>query len=56
MNEIIKKNGLTFGAILGLFSVAFTTLIYVVDIKLFMSWWLGGISLILNIIIGVVLV
>ena len=56
MNEIIKKNGLTYGAILGLISVATTTLIYVVDIKLFMSWWLGGISLILNIVIGVVLV
>src|SRR5436853_13960 len=56
MNEIIKKNGLTYGAILGLISVASTTLIYVIDLKLFMSWWLGGFSLILNIVIGVSLV
>jgi hypothetical protein len=56
MNEIIKKNGITYGAILGLISIASTTLIYVIDIKLFMSWWIGGISLILNILIGVILV
>jgi hypothetical protein len=56
MNEIIKKNGITYSAILGLISIASTTLIYVIDIKLFMSWWLGGISLILNIVIGVFLV
>jgi len=56
MNEIIKKNGVTCGAILGIISVASTTLVYVTDIKLFMSWWIGGISLILNIVIGVFLV
>jgi len=56
MNEIIKKNGIAYGAILGLISIASTTLIYVIDIKLFMSWWLGGISLVLNILIGVILV
>jgi hypothetical protein len=56
MNEIIKKNGVTCGAILGIISVASTTLVYVADIKLFMSWWIGGISLILNIVIGVFLV
>lgn len=56
MNEIIKKNGVTYGAILGLISIATTTIIYVTDIKLFMSWWIGGISLVLNIVIGVILV
>ena len=56
MNEIIKKNGVTYGAILGLISIASTTLIYITDIKLFMSWWIGGISLILNIVIGIFLV
>ena len=56
MNEIIKKNGVTYGAILGLISIASTTLIYITDIKLFMSWWIGGISLILNIMIGIFLV
>jgi hypothetical protein len=56
MNEIIKKNGVTYGAILGIISIASTTLIYITDIKLFMSWWIGGISLILNIVIGIFLV
>ena len=56
MNEIIKKNGLTYGAVLALISIVSTTLIYVIDIKLFMNWWLGGITLILNIIIGITLV
>jgi len=56
MNEIIKKNGVTFGIILGLFSVLFTTAIYVVDLKLFTSWWIGLVSLAISITIGFVLV
>ena len=56
MNEIIKKNGATYGFILGLISIVTTTLIYVIDIKLFMSGWVGGISMLINIIIGVLLV
>ncbi len=56
MNEIIKKNGVTFGIILGLFSVIFTTAIYVTDLKLFTSWWIGIVSLVIAITIGVVLV
>jgi hypothetical protein len=56
MNEIIKKNGVNYGIILGLISIATTTLVYVTDIKLFMSWWIGGVGLVLNIVIGVVLV
>jgi len=56
MNEIIKKNGVTFGIILGLFSVIFTTLIYVIDLKLFTSWWIGIVSIVIAITIGVVLV
>jgi hypothetical protein len=56
MNEIIKKNGVTFGIILGLFSVLFTTAIYVIDLKLFTSWWIGIVSIVIAITIGVVLV
>jgi hypothetical protein len=56
MNEIIKKNGLNFGIILGLFSVIFITTIYVIDLKLFTSWWLGLVSFAISITIGVVLV
>ena len=56
MNEIIKKNGITFGIILGIFSVLFTTLIYVIDLNLFTSWWFGSASIVITIIIGIVLV
>ncbi|MDI9310617.1 MAG: DUF4199 domain-containing protein [Limnohabitans sp.] len=53
MNEIIKKNGINFGVILGLLSVLITAYMYVVDIKLFTSGWVtfvkvllfGGISI-----------
>jgi hypothetical protein len=55
MNEIIKKNGITFGIITGLFSVLFTTLIYVVDLKLFTEWWLGIVNIVIYISIGVFL-
>jgi hypothetical protein len=55
MNEIIKKNGVTFGIILGLFSVLFTTAIYVIDLKLFTSWWIGLFSIAVAVIIGIAL-
>lgn len=52
MNEIIKKNGINFGVIIGILSVLIITYIYVVDINLFTSGWItffkillfGGIS------------
>ncbi|MBF6641093.1 DUF4199 domain-containing protein [Flavobacterium sp. J49] len=56
MNEIIKKNGVNFGIILGLFSVLYTTAIYVTDLELFTSWWLGLVSFAISITIGIVLV
>ena len=55
MNEIVKKNGITYGIITGVLSVLITTLIYVIDLKLFTSVWLGFLSIALYIIIGVVL-
>lgn len=56
MNEIIKKNGITFGLIFGLFTVLLTTVIYVVDLKLFTSAWIGVASIIISIVIGIVLI
>ncbi len=56
MREIINKNGVNFGIILGLFSILFTTVIYVIDLKLFTSSWIGIFSLVVSITIGVVLV
>ncbi len=55
MNEIIKKNGITFGIISGIISVLITTLIYVIDIELFTSWWIGILSIAFYIIISCVL-
>lgn len=55
MNEIIRKNGITFGIITGLISVLTTTLIYTIDLKLFTSWWIGILSILIYISIGVYL-
>lgn len=55
MNEIIKKNGITFGVVTGLVSILITTLIYIIDLKLFTSWWLGILNIIIYITIGVIL-
>lgn len=41
MNEIIKKNGISFGIGMGLFSIVTTTLIYAIDMGMFASIWLG---------------
>ncbi|WP_394759192.1 DUF4199 domain-containing protein [Flavobacterium sp.] len=55
MNEIIRKNGITYGIITGAISILITTLIYVINIKLFISPWIGFSSIAIYIIIGVVL-
>lgn len=47
MNEIIKKNGINFGVILGLLSVLITASMYVVDINLFISTWITFVKLLL---------
>jgi hypothetical protein len=55
MNEIIKKNGISYGIITGVVSALITTLIYSIDLKLFTSMWVGFTSIAIYIIIGVVL-
>ena len=55
MNPIIKKNGITYGVIIGVFSILVTTLIYVIDLSLFINWMVGVFSLIVFLIIGIVL-
>jgi len=55
MNEIIKKNGISYGIITGVVSALITTLIYSIDLKLFTSMWVGFISIAIYITIGVVL-
>ena len=55
MNEIVKKNGITYGIITGILSILITTFIYIIDLKLFTSLWLGFTTIAMYIIIGVVL-
>ncbi|MES2544391.1 MAG: DUF4199 domain-containing protein [Bacteroidota bacterium] len=55
MNETIKKNGITFGILSGVVTVLITTLIYVIDINLFGSWWVGLLGISISIIIACVL-
>jgi glucan phosphoethanolaminetransferase (alkaline phosphatase superfamily) len=55
INEIIKKNGITYGVITGVLSILITTSIYVIDISLFTSVWIGLVSMAIFIIIGIVL-
>lgn len=55
MNEIIKKNGIMFGTVIGLISVLTTTLIYSIDLKLFTSWWIGVLNILIYISISIYL-
>lgn len=55
MDEVIKKNGVTGGILLGIISVLITTLVYVFDIELFASFKLMGILIVINIVFYCVL-
>jgi hypothetical protein len=39
VNEIIKRNGITFGIATGIFSSLITATIYAIDLNLFTSWY-----------------
>ncbi len=53
MNEIIKKNGIKYGTISGLFSVFYIISLYIVDYKLFINIWLGVIVMLAFLAIGI---
>jgi hypothetical protein len=55
MNEIIKKNGITFGIITGVLSILITASIYIIDLKLFTAWWIGLFSIAVYLGIGIYL-
>ncbi len=55
MNEIIKKNGITFGIITGVLSVLITASIYIIDLKLFTAWWVGILSIGIYLGVGIYL-
>lgn len=56
MNNIIKQNGINYGIILGIISIVITASIYAIDLKLFVNMWIGIVSIIFFLIIGIVLV
>ncbi|MFV8370179.1 DUF4199 domain-containing protein [Flavobacterium sp. LB2R40] len=55
VNEIIKRNGITFGVIIGIVSALITATIYAIDLNLFTSWWIGALSIVTYLVIGIVL-
>ncbi|MEO5775547.1 MAG: DUF4199 domain-containing protein [Flavobacterium sp.] len=55
MNAIFKKNAITFGVISGLIGIGVTTLMYLIDLKLFVNMWIGFGMLAMWIVIGCIL-
>ncbi|TDD94432.1 DUF4199 domain-containing protein [Flavobacterium cellulosilyticum] len=55
MNEIIKKNGISFGIITGVVAALITATIYAIDLNLFTAWWVTVISITISITIAIVL-
>lgn len=55
MNAIFKKNAINFGVISGIFGVLVTTLMYLIDLKLFVNMWIGFGMIAIYITIGCVL-
>lgn len=55
MNEIIKKNGITYGVIAGIVSIVITTLFYSIDLSLMMKWWAGLLNIAISIGISVIM-
>src|SRR5690606_35830429 len=55
MNPIIKKNGITYGIILGVLSILITTVIYVIDLELFVNTYIGILGLVISLVIGIIL-
>lgn len=55
MNEIIKKNGITYGIISGVVASLIVATVYAVDLNLFTAWWVTAISITFSIIISILL-
>ncbi|MGA9638513.1 DUF4199 domain-containing protein [Flavobacterium sp.] len=51
INEVIKKNGITYGIITGVILSLITTIMYAVNLELFIAWWTTLLSFSIFIII-----
>lgn len=56
MTDVVKKNGVNFGIILGVFSIVASALIYSTDLTMFASFWVGLILFAVSLVIGIVAV
>jgi selenophosphate synthase len=52
MNEVIKKNGLNYGVIVGILMILITATMYAIDLKLFVNNWIGAVNFIIIITLG----
>ena len=55
INEIIKKNGITFGVVSGIISCLITATIYAIDLNLFLKPWIFVIVIVTSLILSIVL-
>jgi len=55
INEVIKKNGITYGTILGIILALITASLYAIDLKLFVSGWIGASTFVIYVIISILL-
>ncbi|AWG21643.1 DUF4199 domain-containing protein [Flavobacterium faecale] len=55
VQETIKKNGVTYGIITGIILALITTIMYVVDLELFIAWWTTLLSFSIFIIVPAVM-
>jgi len=53
MTEAIKKNGINFGIILGIFLIIKTVIMYAVSLDLFLNSWLGFLRMLVIIGLGI---
>jgi hypothetical protein len=55
INEIIKRNGITFGITIGVIGALITATIYAIDLSLFISWWIGLLSIAISLTLNIIL-
>ncbi|SHG84890.1 DUF4199 domain-containing protein [Flavobacterium defluvii] len=55
INEVIKRNGINYGIIIGIASALITATIYAIDLNLFVSWWFGLLGIAINVTISIIL-
>jgi len=55
INEVIKKNGITYGVMIGIASALVTATIYAIDLNLFTSWWVGLVGIAISLTLSIIL-